>query len=218
MKTSALRRVQATGLAAAVLLTLGLGSAVASADPAAPPTDGVYGDPVAAAYYWQAQSLEDNCGAMSVADVVGELTGDEPTEAQILIVAEKIPSPMNPGIMIYTPDTGGISQGDLPALLDHYGIKAVENDSAGPGLDQLEKYLGEGRKIIAHVNSATLWNVDGQRTDSDHAVVVTGIDTNKNIVHLNDPGIDSANEKIPSATFLKAWGAGGYAAVVTAAA
>ena len=42
-----------------------------SAPPSTNPS-GVYGDPAAAAKYWQEQSLEDNCGLVSVADVVGE--------------------------------------------------------------------------------------------------------------------------------------------------
>jgi hypothetical protein len=38
----------------------------------------------AAAKYWQQQSLEDNCGRMSVADVVGEVSGHAPTEEQMV--------------------------------------------------------------------------------------------------------------------------------------
>ena len=56
-------------------------------------TDGVYGNPAAAAKYWQEQSLEDNCGLMSVADVVGETTGHAPTEEQMVTLAEKSGSP-----------------------------------------------------------------------------------------------------------------------------
>jgi hypothetical protein len=47
--------------------------------------------------------------------------------------------------------------------------------------------------------------------------VVTGVDANKNVVHLNDPGADNANEQVPAAAFLKAWQTG-YNSVVTAAA
>ena len=58
---------------------------------------GVYGDPGAAAAYWQQQSLEDNCGLMSVADVVGEVTGHSPTEKEIIKLAQNTPSGTNPG-------------------------------------------------------------------------------------------------------------------------
>jgi hypothetical protein len=193
---------------------------VALADPSGS-QNGVYGDPAAAAPYWAAQSLEDNCGAMSVADIVGQLTGDRPTEAQILMVAEQTPSEMNPGTKIYKPDTGGISVGDLPVLLKHYGINSVNSDTSGPeatGMNALEQYLGAGRKVIAYVNSALIWDTDDQRTAADHFVVVTGVDAAKNVVHLNDPGADEANTKIPVSTFMKAWDTSNDGIIVTAAA
>ena len=65
-------------------------------------SSGMYGDPAAAAKYWHQQSLEDNCGLLSVADVVGQITGHEPTEQQIIALAEKTPSQTNPG-PIYAP-------------------------------------------------------------------------------------------------------------------
>jgi predicted double-glycine peptidase len=207
---------RAAGLALAVGLTIASGPGVAAADPTS--DSGMYGDPTAAAPYWHAQSLEDNCGAMSVADVVGEITGHEPTEQQILAVAEQTPSEMNPGTKIYTPNTGGISVGDLPVLLQHYGIKSETNDTSGPGLGALEQYLATDRKVIVYVNSAIIWDTSDQRTDADHFLVVTGIDANKNVVHLNDPGADNADEHVPAAAFLKAWQTGGYSSVVTAAA
>jgi hypothetical protein len=66
-----------------------------TASPAA--TTGVYGNPEAAAKYWIQQSLEDNCGLVSVADVVGEITGQEPTEQQMISLGENTPSGTNPG-------------------------------------------------------------------------------------------------------------------------
>src|SRR5437879_3701393 len=50
--------------------------------PARTSADGVYGDPEAAGKYWVQQSTEDTCGLASVADVVGEVTGNAPTEKQ----------------------------------------------------------------------------------------------------------------------------------------
>ena len=213
-------RLRAVAVAVLAALALLLVPAVALADPAGS-QPGVYGDPAAAAPYWRAQSLEDNCGAMSVADIVGQLTGERPTEAQILMVAEQTPSEMNPGTMIYKPDTGGISVGDLPVLLKHYGIASVNSDTSGPdatGLNALEQYLGAGRKVIAYVNSAIVWDTDDQRTDADHFVVVTGVDANKNVVHLNDPGADEANTTISVPDFMKAWDTSNDSIIVTAAA
>ncbi|WP_431233699.1 C39 family peptidase [Mycolicibacterium psychrotolerans] len=201
-------------------LAIATGHATALADPSGSQT-GVYGDPAAAAPYWAAQSLEDNCGAMSVADVVGQLTGERPTEAQVLLKAEETSSEMNPGTKIYTPNTGGISVGDLPVLLKQYGITSVESDTSGPdatGLTALEQYLGAGRKVIAYVNSAIVWDTSDQRTAADHFVVVTGVDAGKNVVHLNDPGADEANTTLPVPAFMKAWDTSNDSIIVTAAA
>lgn len=190
--------------------------AVAPSTASAAVTGGLYGDPVAAAKYWRAQSLEDNCGLMSVADVVGEITGQLPTEEQVLTLAEHTPSAVNSGDPIYAPradashsnGNGGISRGDLGVLLDHYGIKSAMNEKGHPdqtGMPVLEQYLAGGRKVIAFVNSAVIWNTSDQRTDPDHFLVVTGIDTNKEIVHLNDPGADHADEQVSFTAFTTAW-------------
>jgi Peptidase_C39 like family len=213
--------VRSAGVAALAALTIALGHGTALADPDSGAGSGVYGDPAAAAPYWRAQSLEDNCGAMSVADIVGELSGDQPTEAQILRVAEQTPSEMNSGTKIYKPNDGGISVGDLPVLFKQYGIKSVNSDKSGPdatGLPAVEQYLGSGRKVIAFLNSATIWDTSDQRSSADHFVVVTGVDTNKNVVHLNDPGADEANTRIPVPTFMKAWDTSDDSLIVTAAA
>jgi Peptidase_C39 like family len=192
-----------------------------------PTTSGVYGDPAAAAKFWQVQSLEDNCGLMSVADVVGELTGHAPTEEQMVTLAEKTPSGSNPG-PIYAPrndpshagDNGGIEMADEVVLLDHYGIKSKMTYAKHPeetGLPALEGYLSTDRKIIAWVNSAIIWNTSDQRTKADHFLVVTGVDADKEVVHLNDPGADHPDEKIPISTFMTAWKTGEESIVVTAA-
>lgn len=191
------------------------------------PTAGVYGDPVAAAKYWQRQSLEDNCGLMSVADVVGEVTGRAPTEQQMIDLAEATPSGTNPG-PIYAPRNdpshtsanGGIEMADEVVLLQHYGITSEMSYDDHPektGLPALEGYLAGGRKVIAWVNSAVIWDTGDQRTQADHFLVVTGIDTNKGLVHLNDPGADSPDEQVKVGTFMTAWHAGQESIVVTAA-
>lgn len=190
--------------------------------------DGVYGNPAAAAKYRQEQSLEDNCGLVAVADVVGELTGTAPTEQQVIALALQTPSVVQTG-PIYAPlndpshanGDGGISMGDEVVLLEHYGIKSMMIDRAQPeqtGLDALEHYLAADRKIIAFVNSAIIWNTSDQRAAADHFLVVTGIDTNREIVHLNDPGADHADERVPITTFMTAWHTGDDSTVVTAAA
>lgn len=191
-------------------------------------SSGVYGNPGAATKYWQQQSLEDNCGLVSVADVVGEITGHALTEQQVITLAENTPSQTNPG-PIYAPHNdpshtngnGGIEMGDIVVLLEHYGIKSIMTDNSHPdqtGMTALQRYLTNDRKIIAWVNSAIIWNTSDQRTSADHFLVVTGLDTNTQIVDLNDPGAERADEQVSVVTFMNAWKTGGDSIVVTAAA
>jgi hypothetical protein len=216
-----------TALVGAVIGISGV-SLVSACSGVATATAGVYGDPVAAAKYWRQQSLEDNCGLVSVADVVGEITGNEPTEQQMVRLAQNTPSGTNPG-PIYAPssdpshagDDGGVEMADLVVLLNHYGIKSVMIWATHPeqtGMPALQQYLGADRKVIAWVNSAVIWDTSDQRKSADHYLVVTGIDTNKEIVHLNDPGADYADEKVSIKTFTKAWDTGEESIVVTNAA
>ncbi|SPM26720.1 hypothetical protein MTAB308_195, partial [Mycobacterium terramassiliense] len=65
------------------------------------------------------------------------------------------------------------------------------------------------------VNYAFIWRTEDQRKDADHFVVVTGIDTSKQIVHLNDPAAESADEQVPVSAFTDAWRTGEDSIVVT---
>jgi hypothetical protein len=217
---------------ASVSLVSACGTAQPSIRAATTPTarartaaNGVYGDPDTAAEYWQQQSLEDNCGLASVADVVGEITGHSPTEKQIIKLAQNTASSIRDG-PIYLPtgdpghegDNGGIDMADTVVLLDHYGIKAHMTYDKHPeevGLPKLEEYLGANRKVIAWVNSGTILDSNDQRTSPDHFLVVTGIDSNNEIVHLNDPYADHANTKVSIKTFMTAWNIGRESIVVT---
>ena len=50
----------------------------------------------------------------------------------------------------------------------------------------------------------------------DHAVVVTGVDTADNVVHLNDSGTPKGrDEQIPLELFLKSWETSNELVVVT---
>lgn len=186
---------------------------VAQASPGTPETHGaeMYGDPDAAAPYWRRQHGSD-CAEMAVADVIGEVTDRQPTEQEIDATAENTPSPFMPGGSVWQP--GGPSEiRDLPALLAHYG---VHGDAIQANLGVLEQALARGHKVIAAVNSQVLWNGPGNRSGVDHFVVVTGIDTNANVVHLNDSGRDTgSDEQVPLATFENSWATSNNQAVVT---
>jgi Peptidase_C39 like family len=171
---------------------------------------GMYGEPAVAAEYWREQTGSD-CGAMAVADVVGQLTGHEPTEQQITTLAENTPSTAGPG-PIWKP-WGFTDIRDLPTLLWHYGIRA---DNLQIDIDVLKRGLRAGRKVIAMVNAETIWNRPGKRDYGNHFVVVTGIDTRSGVVHLNDSAIHTGrDEEVSIPTFEQAWVPNYHSAIVT---
>ncbi len=180
--------------------------------------DGLSGDPGAAAPYWGKQQYDD-CALMAVADVVGQLTGNKPTEEQIVGFATSTPSSQHAGPVyslppdMNNPDSGdGTYAKDLPILLGHYGIFSVyTNDyvaaEGGPptGLPALDQDLADGRKVIVSLNGETIWDKPGDRTIHNHALVVTGIDSAANIVHLNDSAAAGPDSQVTIDTFESAW-------------
>jgi hypothetical protein len=171
---------------------------------------GMHGDPGAARPFWHQQRTND-CGELAVADVVGQITGDEPSEAEITSLAVSTASTAGSGT-IWGRD-GNTNIRNLPILLAHYGIHA---DSVQTTTSALEQDLSAGRKAIVLLNAETIWNRAGQRSAADHFVVLTGIDTNVGVVHLNDSGVPvGSDEQIPIATFEQAWATYHNSAVVT---
>lgn len=202
-----------SGLASALLT---LATAAAIAFPAAAQADPggadarMYGDPAAAAPFWRLQHSLNDCAEVAVADVVGELTGNEPTEDEVRALAENTPSPNRPG-PIY--QDGGTDFRDVAILLGHYNIPTVAGQVVA---GTLASELGAGHKVIAAVNGPILWRQGGDRTGANHVVVVTGIDTGAGVVHLNDSIADfGRDEVVPFGVFEASWAAGGHLAVVT---
>lgn len=193
------------------ILSAATSSVVAFAGVADAAQDGMHGDPGAAALYWRYQQQDYDCGEMAVADVIGQITGDEPTEDEITAAAENIPSVSRPG-PIYRP-SHSTKNSDLPVLLAHYGIQAA---AVHTNVDALAQDLDQGHKVIVGLNDKTIWNAPGDRTQENHFVVVTGIDTKAGVVHLNDSGIKAGrDEQVPIATFEAAWHTSDDFAVVT---
>ncbi|MGO9152065.1 C39 family peptidase [Mycobacterium sp.] len=203
------------GLAVA-LSVAGVGFAgAAQAAPAAPAphinAEGMHGDPAAAAPYWRYQQQDYDCGEMAVADVVGEITGNQPTEDEVTAAAENVPSVNHSG-PIYRP-ASRTSNNDLPVLMAHYGIQA---SAVQTNTDSLIQDLDQGRKVIVGLNDKIIWNKPGDRSVENHFVVVTGIDTRTGVVHLNDTGSSAGrDEQVSMANFEQAWGTSNNLAVVT---
>jgi hypothetical protein len=240
---TAARTAGAAVLAAAAALGLATGMAVgpamdtaqAAPHPPNPPNSWgtLYGDPEAAAPFWHYQQYDDDCVPMAVADVVGQLTGNQPSEQAIIELAHSTPSITHSG-PIYTipgirkhPD--GTSFNDEPVLLGHYGIQAVSTSKARAertgvptGMESLQQALAKGRKVIAGVNAEVIWrepvkdkNKDGD-PESNHTVVVTGVDTARGLVHLNDSGSrKGGDEKVPIDIFVRSWDSSGDQMTVT---
>lgn len=225
--------------AKAGLLTLVTGALVlglaAPADASAERT--MYGNPAAAAKWWRYQKYDD-CVLMASADVIGQMTGAEPSERAIIKVAQSTPSTRHPG-SIYIPPAdpqnpnsgNGTSRLDIPALLGSYGIGAkttdqdeAANNGVATGMQALEEYLGNGHAVIVSVNAEMIWGepIDSKDDDgnpvADHAVVVTGVDTGNGVVHLNDSGNKNGrDEQIPLGLFTRAWATSRFFLVVTGA-
>lgn len=209
MFTSIINSIRAAGVAVLVVAAaVGL-AGIAHADP----NGQLYGDPDAAAAYWRYQHQED-CGLMAVADVVGQLTGKEPSQLGIEMRGIFTPSQSHQG-SIYEFD--GTSPGDMVVLLQHYGI--ASDLTTGNSMETIEQDLAGGHKVIAGINAEIIWDYPagkGQRTQADHAVVVTGVDTRTDIVHLNDSGTPNGrDEQIPMATFTEAWATSNNMLIVT---
>ena len=206
----------AAAAASLVALTASLGS-VRSAHAAAGITAlnanhqvGMYGDPATAAHFWRLQHSSD-CGEMAVADVVGQITGHEPTERQITSLAKNTPSSTGTGPIYNRREGTDIT--NLPVLLAHYGI---QSSLGQPTIGGLEQDLAQRHKVIAAVNAETIWNTPGNRNVDNHVVVVTGVDTNAGVVHLNDSGIkDGRDEQVTIETFAAAWATSDNTMVVT---
>ncbi len=195
---------------AAVVAFAGVANAAPSM-PAPHTSAGMHGDPAAAAPYWRYQQQDFDCGEMAAADVIGQISGHEPSEDEITAAAENIPSAAHPG-PIYHPG-GRTSNRDLAPLLAHYGIHA---DVVHPDTDALVRDLDQGHKVIVGVNDKVIWNKPGNRTKENHFVVVIGIDAGAGVVHLNDSGVPSGrDEQVWIATFEEAWAASDNFAVVT---
>jgi Peptidase_C39 like family len=178
--------------------------------PAAHREIGMYGDPAAAAPYWREQHASD-CGEMAVADVVGQITGREPTEQQVTALAENTRSTAGPG-SIWKPH-GTTDIRDLPVLLRHYGISS---DNIQTNIHALTQRLGENRKVIVILSAETIWSRPGKPKSANHFVVVTGIDSRSGVVHLNDSAIKAGrDEQVPIATFEQAWAPNYNSAIVT---
>lgn len=200
-----------------VLLVALSGAAPALVAPAVADS-GMYGDPGKAAQYWEYQSYDNNCALVSVAGVVGQITGHMPAEQEVIELAKNTPSVKGDGRTVYEDESGGgVVTRDLPPLLLHYGIRSgissdAQNDAA---LTKLEGILGSGHAVMVGVHGKTIWDNAPPGAD-DHELVVTGIDTVNSVAHLNDSGTERGRDlQVPIPQFMSAWSADEFEMTVT---
>ena len=173
----------------------------------------VHGDPEADLQWAMIQSENGFCVPVSVGMIVSELTGESLGESAVVEAAIE----MNllygePGSWI-----GMTTEGTVD-LLDRFGVDShVEYGT----LDDLRTYLDGDRGIVLMVDADELWtdlDDDVQLADAgaDHAVVITGIDDERSVITLNDPGQpEGAGWEISVAEFMDAWDDSNYEMVVT---
>src|SRR5581483_2246532 len=88
VKTISISKFAKTATLAAVAAAISLALATGTAEAAG---GTMYGDPVSAAQWWRHQNYDD-CAIMASADVVGQITGKEPSESAIIKKAQSTPS------------------------------------------------------------------------------------------------------------------------------
>lgn len=193
----------------------------------------MYGNPTLNSKYWVGQSSM-NCVLMSTAMAIGQLTGKTPTEPQIVFEALNTESVSEPGRPMYLglKSNIGITNLDALTLLKNHGIGSHEQGYPGQpdvALQVVKDALADPNKaVMVTVDAHYIWDrLEPQdqppkelANQTDHMVVVIGVDTTTNTVYLNDPGMSSINPAtkkpwgqnmaVPLNVFMPAWSAGSY--------
>ena len=193
----------------------------------------LYGNPEEAADFWQHQEF-DNCVLMATADMIGELQGEVISEFEITATASITPSVVHPGT-IYIPPIGCLddpNQGmgtdpiDSLVLLEKYGFSGKRGLAEGErGVARRNRdgapsarAWPRASEAMAMVNPQLIWgSTEGaSSTMPNHALVVTGIDTDEEEVVAQRRGnSDGRDFQIDIETFEHAWATSGQSIVVS---
>ncbi len=188
---------------------------------------GMYGDPTTNQQYWRAQSSQ-NCVLMSTAMVIGQLTGETPTEEDIVAEAVATDSVANPGQKMYQglQSQDGVNVKDALKMLENHGITATlteyDKSEGNLALRAVAFALDEKKAVSVGLHGGTIWAaVENEPlpqgvSAADHQVVVTGIDFDGRFVYLNDSGFaeQGKNLKVPLDAFMKAWQTDSYETII----
>lgn len=202
------------------------------------PSDQTIGDPFEKADFWFQQAVSGWCGPASVAQIIAEYSGAVDLQALEGQVAQ---AAIDNGWLSYSEGGkfdgwSGMTTPDLNTLLNELGVPA---DVEHGDMTQLAQYLAEGREIIVAVDADETWarvSAEDSAVDldpdaasvfhdddgvdagiaPDHFVTVVGIDLDRGVVLLNDPGHpDGELAVIPIEQFDDAWRDSGHEMIVT---
>ncbi|WIM67720.1 papain-like cysteine protease family protein [Corynebacterium breve] len=174
--------------------------------------DGVHGDSHEWTADWFFQGEWGYCGPTSVAFIVNEFMDAGITDPETMV---------DRAIELGLVDD--ISQGmymvDLNTLLNDAGVPAEYGQGS---MDELNELLDDGYGVIVAVDSGEIWgdpaDAAGEDNMSDHALVVTEIDTNTGMVTLADPGHPDGNGlQVSIEDFEDAWQDSSYEWITTTA-
>lgn len=171
----------------------------------------LHGSPDSVADDWFLQRDQGYCLPASVTQVLSEVTGRSlPDESVVMAAVEDLGLPFG---------SSGMQMADGVTLLEHFGIDA--EIESGLSLDDLKDFLDDGRSVILGVDAFNIWDGKDNPTENpqdtaNHALLITGIDTERGYVVLSDPGNPNGNEDVVQLSdFIEAWSDSGNSAIVT---
>ncbi|NKR65371.1 hypothetical protein GS491_26135 [Rhodococcus hoagii] len=184
--------------------------AVDTDDAIVAPADGTHGNAAAWTGDWFFQEVDGYCGPSSAAQVVSEYTGLDISDPQQLVDRA-----LELGLFVGGDPTNGMTITSLEVLLEDQGVPChVESSS----MDDLAAKLDDGYGVIAMVDSGELWTPSDEVVEddtADHVLVVAGIDTDRGVVTLSDPGNPDGNGlEVPISQFEGAWADSGNTMLV----
>ncbi|GGN84988.1 hypothetical protein GCM10010112_64840 [Actinoplanes lobatus] len=167
------------------------------------------GDPDGDAEHWFEQSANGYCVPASIAQIVSEYTGVHHADESAFVARANELHLFEVG----ADGVPGMGIEGAHALLEDAGVPA--EIQIGIGVEALAGYLAEGRRVMLAVDGDEIWYAREDEAGADHAVVLTGIDVDRGVAILSDPGTGDGNRmEVPLDVLADAWADSGNAALV----
>ncbi len=108
----------------------------------------------------------------------------------------------------------GTLMNDMGELLEHFGIDIDYGSNAS--IHDLVAQLSQGEKVIVGLDASEIWSPESngdftnwyaaELPDQGHAVWITGIDLENEVVYMNDSGISNGGGRaVALSDFMNAW-------------